>query len=172
MTREEIKQSLIAKLASPEIFTDAELTVGYEEGILGGNERTASDQSEGDNDEDAQLQKVAAALDALEIDEEIFKEAMELDPEVLGALIEQVAGEMPEPVSELILEKAAYDVQQMQEEEANLAKIGSTIGRYMFHAFNKEAAEHEALAHGQQEEEEVRETLTQAAPSIAAALGY
>ena len=84
-------------------------------------------------------EKVAAQR--VDIDPEIFKEALQLDPATLAACIEKAAADLGDPeLADSIVKKAEEDVTAYQNQQAELYKVGMELGAAMFHGFNQEAA--------------------------------
>lgn len=148
------ERSAMQKLAS-ELFTDEERAV-VARAIEGG--QAGRQQSE---------QEKIAALQGVDIDPEIFKEALALDAETLAAVIGKVASEMDPEEADLIVKKAEYDVARYQTQQAEIHKVGMELGAAMFHGFNQEAARN--INHAA-EQEKVAGVL-QNAPALARALG-
>lgn len=157
-------QRVLLKLASPEIFDNEER--GMLKQLLFAEDPSVEQEEKIASDDEP----------SLEIDPEIFKEAMDLaenDPETLAALIEDVAGQLPADEAEAIIEKAAADVQEYVEGQEKAAAAAFEFGYHMMDGFDARAQEKLAAAQESEVDEQVEkvaEQVVQRAPHIARAL--
>jgi hypothetical protein len=160
MTEQEkaqVRTMVLAKMADERYFTDPE------RGVLAEMFAATSDAAEQTKQAHAPRNGQQHNIDL----QKVASDARQLSSQELDAVIDKVAEGLPEETVNAVIKQAYEDIEREAAAEYEKQKVGMELGYYMFHGFNKAAAQ---AVHSQQTKQ-ASANLSSKAPYLSALLG-